>query len=523
METVTKYFDTVVQKLKEKDIEFVEPASELIERIYKAPGSMEHTKAMFRRTDIDYTHPTPVAIFHVLRDRIRIWTEQEKKAHQNVLVAKYHPRGVDSGSDTETARFSTVLDIDPVIREMFRVDETVRGSMADIILIAHMDEQVGVPIQLATAIQSTNGTFDVHKTPKALYNYLVHDIPVLLIGMVKLRVAGLYIIMPTPAAKKEWAELAEKHGSMNIAPAMLGKKKTYSILNKVLQKYRYLHKDFKDGIDGISKNLDYFPADFLDMICDNYHTIVKTPAYLSSLFDDNDKGHTTEWAYNVSFKMNVADVLSIIQTPVHGGRGDMDLDFGGEFRVRDERKILRIAGRDQKGNIDLLSWALDLRERGKQGLHPLNVRTVTAFARADRSEPFPSKPSDIVALIVVPVITETGNGALRPDKPEVRTLHISCDVANRSEYFEIVPGKIAADAYPAHLCETVGVGRKRKYRIKAVFYYDQLKNNPEKLNEVRELYKLFAERQVSENAIATYEAAVTDELIEKEKKALKKK
>ncbi len=53
--------------------------------------------------------------------------------------------------------------------------------------------------------------------------------------------------------------------------------------------------------------------------------------------------------------------------------------------------------------------------------------------------------------------------------------------------------------------------------IRAVFYYDDLKPGSQRLAELRELYRLFAEREPNEAAIAAYKMAVTDELIDREK------
>jgi hypothetical protein len=246
------------------------------------------------------------------------------------------------------------------------------------------------------------------------------------------------------------------------------------------------------------------------MLRTNYQSIVNTPLYFSSLFSGNNKGQRAEWAGNVSFKNNVANVLKITEKINHGERGDMFLDFG-EFSTMDERKILRI----RRGNTK--SGQVELRKPGRQGLHPLKVRVITVLLRADYSLVYPSEPTDIIGIFLLPVITESGNIAMRPDDPSSLMLCISCDVINQSEHIEIVYGKIADDTFPEHMCEIVGTGKDKKIRIKAIFYYDQLKNNPEKQNELRELYKSFAKRQVSENAIISYETAITDELIENEK------
>jgi hypothetical protein len=512
IECVNKWKKTLAQK----NIAFVDETT-LIQQLRYFESAISHFKTRFRRTDIDYEHPVPVMISHVINGHTKIWTKEEQTQYREGLKAIHSPRGIDTNGDKETGRFRGFIDDKcPEIKDLFTIYETVRGSSVDIILICNMDNQVSFPLQIGTANQSSGATCNFNKIVKDANKCLQRNIIILLIFMVNNKLAGLYFIPPTPAAKKVWAELAEAHGTMNINPVALNTIKTKSKLYKAMQKFRYLHKDFKKGVNGDSKDLDDFTADFLDMLCDNYHVIVNTPFYFSSLFEGNNKRQRSEWAANVSFKINVADVLSITETTNHGERGDMLLDFG-EFHTMEERKILVI-----QNGVKSKTSLLYLRKQGQQGLHPSKVGVTTGFQRVNRGQPYPSEPDDFNSCIIFPVLTELGELAMRPDDPSAIGLSLSCDAANQSEYIEIMADKIGVGAFPAHMCEIVGIWKKPRIRIKAVFYYNQLKDNPEKLNELRELYRLFAERTPSENAIAAYENAVTDELITNEKNRIKK-
>ncbi len=516
-EYVTNYVYKWIDILHGKNLEFVTPLWDLVIELRYCSGRITQYKTMFRRTDIDYTHPTAVLIQNVLNDHTRIWTKQEKQKYEAELYAKICPRGSDANGDKETACVDVLMSYCSAITDMFDTYETVRGSMVDIILIPKINDQESVALQIGTAEQGRGRTFDVHKTPRELYQLLMLNIAIILIGTVNKQLAGSYLIVPTPAAKEEFAKLAKSHGSVRIAPALLGKKNTASDLTRALQKYRYIHPDFQKDVEGKFKNLNDFSSDFLNMIRDNHHTMINTPQFWSMLFKGGNKSQLAEWAYNVAIKRNVEDPLGIKQRINHGERGDMILEFGN-VRVLDERKLLKI----HSSVKNLISLILDLRKSGRQGLHPSKVRTVTCPIRGDRSNKNPGNPEDYIALSVFSVITESGDLALRPDAPSSQTLSMSCDVANRSEYIDITVDKIGVGAFPAHLCEIIGIWHKHpKLRIKCVFYFDQLKSNPEKLIELRDLYTMFSEREVSANAIINYENAVTDELIDIEKKRLK--
>ncbi len=508
-----------IDELTRKNLEFVFLDIIVLElRCFN--GRPSHFKALLRRTDINYVHPTPIVIYDVIRDHTKIRTQEEKEQDQIVINGKNSPRGVDTGGDKETAGFDTLIDYVPEIVEVFDPYETTRGSMVDIILIDKINDQESEALQLSTSyIQSTGEQSHFgYKTPKEINEFLIRNIIVLLICMIKNQLAGLYCFMPTLDVKEEFARLAESRGSTLFAPTMFSKKKTSSKLNEALQKYRYIHPDFKDGVEGKFKDLGDFANDFLNTIRDNRHTMMNTPVFWSWLFKDGDKEHLAERAGNVAIELNVSDPLGIKQRIIHGRRGDMILDFGG-FQVKDERKILGVHNVTQQASKSL---HFALRQTGHQGLHPSKVRTVTCPMRKDRKKKYPSKPEDYTAVSVFPVISESGNLALRPREPSSLELSMSCDVANRSEYIEITLDKIAADAFPAHMCKIVGIWTKKpKLRIKCVFYFDELKTNPKKLNELRELYRTFAEREVSADAIAAYENAVTDTLIDREKQRIK--
>ena len=166
--------------------------------------------------------------------------------------------------------------------------------------------------------------------------------------------------------------------------------------------------------------------------------------------------------------------------------------------------------------------SVELRQRGRQGLDPSkNVRATTAIVRLDRSNKYPGDPTDFTAIIPFPVLTASGNIALRPDDPSARTLYMNCDIANHNEWIEVTTGMIGADAYPPSMQKiersTCNDRTTKKTLIRAVFYYDDLKPGSQRLAELRELYRLFAEREPNEAAIAAYKMAVTDELIDREK------
>ncbi len=554
-DAVIKFIDKVIDQLDQMNLALVKNPWDLIQQLLHFPKHMSKFKTLFRRTDvvivehtvthrvnngyianydaplcggfrrvvqnkIYHIHQTSVAFAAVVSGNTKIWTEQEKKVRRDAVNAENSPRGFDINGDKETQRVRVVFDDHcPEINETFDIEETVRGSLTDMIFKSKIDNQVGFATQNATARQTVRGTFDFQKLVNDASHCLQLGMMILLVAMVGNRLVGLYAIFPTQSAKKKWAKLAEVYGSMRITPSMLNKADTRSVLYKEMEEYRYLHKDFEDGVSGKFKKLDNFSGDFLEALCDNYHTMASTPDYWESLFkDDGSSAKRTEWAGNVSFTKNVANNLEITEKTNHGERGDKWIN-GGDFLSKDERKVLAINGHSPKSHC----WMFRVRGLGHEGLHPSHLHTVTVIIRKDRSKKHPNQPSDFIAIGIFPVLTGLGEIAVRPDNPSAFTVPMTCDTANHSEYMDIAYGKIADDAFPAHMCEIVIVGNKKKLRIKNVFYYDDLNNSPEKRTELRNLYKLFAERTASENAITTYENAVTAELIDKEKKAMKKK
>jgi hypothetical protein len=86
--------------------------------------------------------------------------------------------------------------------------------------------------------------------------------------------------------------------------------------------------------------------------------------------------------------------------------------------------------------------------------------------------------------------------------------------------------KVSPDMYPDQETymptkRTKGMAKGMRTRLRAIFYYDELKNpDGKRLAELRELYKTFASRTPTEEAIRAYETAVNDELIDDEKRRL---
>jgi hypothetical protein len=262
-------------------------------------------------------------------------------------------------------------------------------------------------------------------------------------------------------------------------------------------------------VKGPFKNLEEFSDNFLTLLCDNYDKVVNTPDHFSSLFSSVSK--RTEWASNRSFEiMNETQELGLTISLIHGGRGDVKLKLDDEHVIIDERKTLAV-----DGSIDSASWRLPLRQGGKQGLNPLKVNTTTASIRGDRHIKFPSEPWNFIGIMFCPVLTASGNLALRPDNPRALDLAMRCDVANRDEWVRVIANKIDADIYPEHMTQILPGSKHIK--IKAVFYYDTLTKGSERWNDFLYLFRLFAKRVPSQAAIDAYNNAITPQLIDEEK------
>jgi hypothetical protein len=186
-ESATNFIDNVIDKLDQKHVALVKNPWDLVKQLRYYDRQMSHFKTLFQRTDviiyefsvthrvnngyianypvplcggfrqvvknkIYHIHPTSVCISSVLTGNTKIWTKQEKKNYQAALTAKNCPLGVDTNGDAETARFYMVIDGHcSEITKIFRIDETVRGSLVDMILIDNNDDQVGFALQIATA------------------------------------------------------------------------------------------------------------------------------------------------------------------------------------------------------------------------------------------------------------------------------------------------------------------------------------------------------------------------------------
>jgi hypothetical protein len=133
---------------------------------------------------------------------------------------------------------------------------------------------------------------------------------------------------------------------------------------------------------------------------------------------------------------------------------------------------------------------------------------------------FPSEPENFIGLIFCPILTASGNIALRPDNPSACTLDMTCDVANRDEWICIIANKVDADIYPKHMMKIIPGSKYIK--IQAVFYYDTLTKGSQRWYDFLFLFRLFAKRVPSLAAIAAYNNAVTPELIDTEKKRQRK-
>ncbi len=515
-----KYIAKIVNewrvKLASMELAFALPIPDLVEQLRNCDVALLHFKTLFKRTTPghEYTHPIPIAIDNVLRGHVKIWNDDDKKAHFAAVNAKHHPRGVDTSGNTETERAYDFFQPFMKIIEMFEFKETVRGSLTDMIAIYNTDHESALGLQIATAQLSKNGRFSLHKTIRKIITYLNNKLIVLFIYMADDRIVGVYMLPPTPDVIHE---LSKFEGSLTFfQSAMLNKKNTSSTFCKYMENFRYIHDDFKKDVEGVFKDLSEFQTDFLEL-GDKYPYIVNTPFYFASLFADTAVGQRAEWAGNVSFELNVANVLDIQQKYLHGNRGDVRMRFDDDCEIDDERKILGV-----HSQVDSSCCKLELRNRGRQGLDPSkNVRATTAIVRLDRSNKYPGDPKDFTAIIPLPVLTASGNIALRPDDPSARTLYMNCDIANHNEWIEVTADMIGADAYPPSMQKidrsTCNNKTTKKTLIRAVFYYDDLKPGSQRLAELRELYRMFAEREPNEAAIAAYKLAVTDELIDREK------
>ena len=395
---------------------------------------------------------------------------------------------------------------------MFIIKATVRGSLVDIVLQCKIDPRVAVALQIATALQCNGRGFSFHKTVLYIIKCLGLNITILLIGMVGDKVAGVYMIPPTAKVKKMFAEF---QGATNFNVSMLNKKTAQDgSLGKFLEQFRYLTPEFKEVVQGLSQDINMLSGDLFDVFADEFHTVTNTPEHWLSLFNDNSHAKRTEWAGNVAFETNVASVAGIVQHYIHGGRGDVEMDFG-DFKHKDERKTLRV---NHAENPKSNAWAHPIREPGQRGLHPSEVSLTTASVRRDRKMVTPANPTDLIGMVLLATVTESGNIGIRPDNPAANHLYMNFNLSQRSNYVDFDANVIGNDMYPEHMRElfTCPKTGDSKIRFKAVFYYKDLYPGSPRLAELMEVYRLFANRQPTEDAINAYESVVTDELIDDE-------
>ncbi len=520
---VAKYVDKLIDTLAVKKITFVTSRSKLIEQLQIFEGKqMTELKTRFRReiqredgSTYIYEHPNPIRIHSALNRDQTILPDDLKKKKQNELNVIHHPRGIDTSGDTETARTLTLFEeACPDIANQFEFEETTRGTLTDMIMTSKIDPTISFGLQVATA--QSDITFYFNKTVAEILKCLDKNLVVLFIGVVNGEIAGVYMIPPTQGVKDTFGKFP---GSKQIAPSMLSKSKTSAQLNKYMENFRYIHTKFQGTaplrVQGTFKGLDAFSAEFLELH-NNYPHIVNTREYLSGLFVDASR--LTEWICNVSFATHVAhpDILNITEKTIHGERGDKFLNFG-EYQLRDERKIL---GVDKTIIVD--GCKLTLRKQGHEGLNPEKVDVITFFIRSDPDLICPDKPEQIIGFGLLPVTTANGDIALCPNRPQSLHLSMTFDVSKWEEWISITPDRIGNHTYPENMQIAAGTTAKPKTSIKAIFYYKDLQPGSARLNELRELYKLFASRQPNEDAIRAYRTAVSSELIDSEKAKKKK-
>ncbi len=530
---VTRSVDKWIKTLEEMDpsLEFVTPRSDLIKQILQFDGKqMSDFKTMFRRKIDGYVHPTSVRIGQVLDGNTKIWTEDEKKANQELVNAKHQPCGVDTNGNKEKDRFQGWIDDHcPKIKERFTFEETCRSSLADIIA-TDRDTGKSFGIQLFTAILQSHGTCNYNKILDNIIQCIDAKIVPLGICVTKAdnnideEVVGGYMINPTSDFENQLTE-AECKGTMQFAPRMLSKKITSSKLTKILEQFRYIRTKFQNGVQGEYMDLDDFQTNFLNL-CDNFPSIVNTPEYLKSLF--NSVTSCTEWAGNLAYENNILELVKGLKlTPNHGERGDMVLEYddgeGFKFKVKDERKTLGVVGgsKDVK-SLEWNSWRVVTREPGHQGLDPSKVDLTTASKRSNRLLSNPNKPEDFPAIVVLPVLTADGNPALRPDDQAAFGLNMHISPGER-EYIRVKTSQIGANIFPESM-QKIDEKNKSMTKLKVLFYYDDLKNpNGKRLRELLELYTMIGERRknIKPSAIEAYKTAVNASLIAKEKNHIK--
>lgn len=509
-ERIIKFVSKSVTCLNKLNLEFVLSLEDLVEQLCNFDGkTADKFKTKFKRTDIIYVHDKLVRICDVLSGHTKIWTNDEKINKQRADNNK--PRGIDADGDKETNRFLAFFKLFEKLSKRFKVVETVRGSIVDIILTSIRDSSVSFGLQIATAEMSSD-KFGFNKTIANVLKCLEYNLFVLFIGVIDGQIAGVYLIPPIPSVKTEFQKFKP---TLNIQPNMLSRSKSSSELTLYLQTFRYISSDFQNGnIKGNFKNLDEFSNDFLNMLCDNYDKVMNTSDHFSSLFIHACK--RTEWAGCKSFEIvNDTQKLGLIQTLIHGERGDVKLKFDDDHIIIDERKTLAILH-----NIESTSWNLPLRERGRQGLNPLKVNTTTAFIRCNRSMICPSEPNNFIGFVFLPILTKFGNLALRSDNPKALNLCMNCDTNKRDEWIRLNIDKIDVDTYPESMTEII-TGSKY-IKIKAVFYYDTLTKGSQRWNDFLYLFCLFSKRVPTKIAIDAYNNSVTPELIDMEKQKCRK-
>lgn len=508
---IIKSVDKWVTRLAERNLEFVLSPKDLIEQMCNFNGTFCDFKVQVKRTDVIHMHPNLVKISHVISGTVKVWTNDEKKAKQRSDNEKNNPGGSDKNGDTETVRFLTFFQLFPNLSKRFKVTQTVRGCLVDIILTSIHDSSISFGLQIATSEMFTTGQFTFNKIIGDILKYLEHSLFILLIGVVGEQIAGVYLIPPTPSVKEDFAKFKE---SMYVQPRMLSCKQSTSKLNTYLQTFRYISSDFQNGVKGLFKDLNEFSDDFLTLLGSNNDSVMNTVDYFSSLFT-SDSGRT-EWAGCKSFEvMNNEQELGLECTLIHGIRGDMKLKLD-KYEIIDERKTLAVVH-----GIKSTTWGLCLRSRCRQGLNPLKVNTTTAYIRSDRAMPWPREPKDFSALMFLPVLTASGNLALRPNVPNAHSLHMNCNTNNHDEWIRVSIDKIGKDTYPENMTEIIPGSRYIK--IRAIFYYDTLTKGSERLHDFLYLFRLFASRKPTQAAIDAYNNAITPELIEQERKKLGKK
>ncbi len=513
-EQAGKVIDKWNVRLAERNVAFRDSREELIQELIKFEYMLINFKTYFKRTDIEYVHPKLVCVVNVINGYTKIWTKEEKNKKVSDDAQKNTPRGVDTNGNKETGRAHGVFDLCLKLKAKYEFHATVRGSLVDIIgMISKLE---GIGFQIATSDGGLNNWFTFAKTIIEIIYCLLHNLIVILIGVKGDAIIGVYIFFPT---SKTIAELDKFKPTMRVQ-AKIAHKKSSSDFTKFLNEHRYLMDEYSTDVAGVFKPFAQFETDMIDFIEKNYSQIVQDPFHLRSLFTDST--HRCEWAANVLYEQLITEKLGMTMTSIHGQRGDFLLEHNNNnssdtIRNVVEHKVVQLNSCSKGKSQEWKSLVIPMRHIGHQGMNPEIVNLVVGFLRKYWNGITPIEPDDFTAFIVWPVVTLDGDPGLRPDDPTAYWLCFNWET--NSEYIRIAKNKIGTNLFPAHLTREGPVIRNQPtIEVKSVFFYDKMSDE-----RIEELFELMAHRPVNKSAIDAYKNAVTDELIEKERKSITKK